>query len=52
MTELVQPYFGRRAEWADMFADCFGIAIEASGRILSVWQQRVAVVQIISIGPG
>jgi len=44
--ELVQPFFGRQAEWADLVADAFGAVVGAgagyvlSGRLLSLSKGR------------
>ncbi len=44
--ELIQPYFGRSAEWADFWADGLGAALGAtagallSGRVLAATRRR------------
>ena len=39
--ELLQPQFGRTAEWADFWADCVGAVIgSAVGAQVGVWHQR------------
>lgn len=41
MIELVQPYFGRHAEWADFLADAVGATLGAAlGTLSGKWFRR------------
>lgn len=44
LIELVQPFFGRSAEWSDLWADAVGAALGTGAGVIvgSAWRKRTA----------